>query len=442
MRDDNGCEAQVVDFEIAVAQDTEDPILECPAAVEVMADETCTGIVPDLASMITAMDNCTSPENLTFSQSTAVGTEISESQEVTVTVTDEAGNQASCTTTVNIVDVSGPTLRCPAPDLIIAEDDCQAEIPNFLTRVIAFDNCARGSEITLSQEPAAGTLVDAGEHLVEIKGVDPDGNESSCSVLVTVVDFEPPMLTCPNAYDVPTNEECVAILPDFKDIVTIEDNCSSTEELIFEQEPPAGTTLEIGGQPVLFAVTDPTGNRAECTITVMVMDNTAPTLAVQDLEVSLDENGEVMIAPEDIDTGTEDACGISSLQISRSQFDCDDLGAQEITFEAEDVNGNKSSQLVTVLVKDDLPPSISSVGDISLPVDDSGTGRIVDFEVPSATDNCDGEPTVTLVAGLPPGSVFPAGTTTVEYAAVGSIRKQSDEYLQCYHHRRLGCHQL
>ena len=94
---------------------------------------------------------------------------------IMVTATDDAGNSATCTTTFTVVDATPPTVNCPAGTSANANANCQAPIPNVLGGVTASDNC--DTSLTLSQSPAAGTLVGLGMHTITVRPFGLDGKD-------------------------------------------------------------------------------------------------------------------------------------------------------------------------------------------------------------------------------------------------------------------------
>ena len=63
-------------------------------------------------------------------------------------------------------------------------------------------------------------------------------------------------------------------------------------------------------------------NVSTCTATVTVEDNVAPIALCQDVTVQLDAAGNASITTTDIDNGSSDACGIATITIDESSFDC------------------------------------------------------------------------------------------------------------------------
>ena len=71
----------------------------------------------------------------------------------------------------------------------------------------------------------------------------------------------------------------------------------------------------------------------------------------------------------------------------------------------------------TVTVVDNIPPTVAAVPDIS--VGTTGTGAVVTYTNPTATDNCPGVSAVTCTP--PSGSTFAVGTTTVTCSATDAV---------------------
>src|SRR5439155_36850 len=99
---------------------------------------------------------------------------------------DEAGNSATCTTTFVVTDNTAPTVICSAVPGASADTNCQAAVPNVLGGVSASDSCSPTNAITLSQSPAAGTLVGLGTNTITVTATDEAGNSATCTTTFTV----------------------------------------------------------------------------------------------------------------------------------------------------------------------------------------------------------------------------------------------------------------
>ena len=65
---------------------------------------------------------------------------------------------------------------------------------------------------------------------------------------------------------------------------------------------------------------------------------------------ALGTNGEGTIQPGDIDLNSTDNCGVDTMYLSQSTFDCQDLGQNAVTLTVVDVNGNSNFCTVNVTV--------------------------------------------------------------------------------------------
>jgi extracellular elastinolytic metalloproteinase len=90
----------------SVTVETEAPELTCPDDETVSINPGATYTVPDYTLAAIVTDNCTDVP--TMVQSPAAGAQVGEGDtEVTITATDEAGNETSCTFTLTVVEVLG-----------------------------------------------------------------------------------------------------------------------------------------------------------------------------------------------------------------------------------------------------------------------------------------------------------------------------------------------
>ncbi|MBO0357613.1 T9SS type A sorting domain-containing protein [Hymenobacter sp. BT186] len=112
------------------------------------------------------------------------------------------------------------------------------------------------------------------------------------------------------------------------------------------------TCANVGPNQVTLTVRDNAGNVTAQTVTVLVVDNTAPRILAAGFQVSL-QNGTRTIEANDVDYGSTDNCGIASLRISPSTFTCANVGPNPVTLTVTDNSGNVSTQTVTVVVVGD-----------------------------------------------------------------------------------------
>jgi hypothetical protein len=129
---------------------------------------------------------------------------------------------------------------------------------------------------------------------------------------------------------------------------------------------------DLGPKAVTLTVTDSSGNTASCVATVTVVDSTAPTVLCQAVTLSLNGTGNATLTGAQMDAGSSDNCGITSLSVSQSAFTSADIGAKAVILTAADATGNTNSCAAIVTVVDSLVP-IAICQPVTLTLDAAGT---------------------------------------------------------------------
>jgi probable HAF family extracellular repeat protein len=198
---------------------------------------------------------------------------------ITLKVTDPRGSSAQTDVIVCVVDTAPPTVACPAPTAASADAKGQAPIPNVLAQAIASDNCTTPQSLIVSQDPAAGTLVGLGPHLITVTVGDPSGNTATGSTLFTVVDTTPPVIvSVPSPITLSANADGQAAVPDVVANVVAMDNCAPANELTLSQSPATGTLQGTGQYTITITVTDASGNSSTASVLLAVADTTPPVI--------------------------------------------------------------------------------------------------------------------------------------------------------------------
>jgi len=139
-------------------------------------------------------------------------------------------------------------------------------------------------------------------------------------------------------------------------------------------------------------------------------DTTPPMAIANNIMVSLDANGMAAITANMVDNGSTDNCGLATIGINIDEFNCDDLGEVEVILTATDNAGLSSETTAIITVLDEIPPVLTC----PINIIEIGCNNVINYDTPTAADNCSTTDPV-LIAGLPSGSNFPAGSTTVEW---------------------------
>ena len=166
--------------EAEVIPDQAPPTIDCPANITLDAAPGECSVPNSAIGTPTTTDNCggevatnDAPANI------PVGVTI-----VTWTVTDTAGNTATCTQEVTVVDAEDPQVDCPANLTVEVEEGTLFTIPDYTGDASATDNCTASP--ALSQDPAAGTEVGEGVTTITITAEDDSGNTQTCTFELTV----------------------------------------------------------------------------------------------------------------------------------------------------------------------------------------------------------------------------------------------------------------
>src|SRR5207249_5874823 len=109
---------------------------------------------------------------------------------------------------------TAPTVICSATPSGSAGTNCLVAVPDVLGGVSASDSCSGTNGITLSQSPAAGTLVGLGVHVITVTATDVATNSATCTTTFTVSDDTAPTVTCSATPSASAGTNCLAAVPD------------------------------------------------------------------------------------------------------------------------------------------------------------------------------------------------------------------------------------
>ncbi len=325
---------------------------------------------------------------------------------VVLTVTDNNGNVSTCTAVVTVEDNVAPTANCQN---ITVQLDANGNATITPADVDGGSNDACGIAST-SIDINTFDCSNVGANNVVLTVTDNNGNVSTCTAVVTVEDNIAPTAICQNiTVQLDANGNAT--------ITTADVDGGSNDACGIASTSIDITTFDcsnVGANNVVLTVTDNNGNVSTCTAVVTVEDNVAPTAICQNITVQLDVNGNATITPADVDGGSNDACGIASTNIDITTFDCSNVGANNVVLTVTDNNGNVSSCTAVVTVEDNIAPTIVCPTNVNSETRLGDCFALVYFPQPYTLDNC-GIDTVVQTAGLPSGSEFPVGVSTVEF---------------------------
>ena len=323
---------------------------------------------------------------------------------VTWTVTDAAGNTATCQQTVTVKDHENPTITCPAnlTDVPTAAGVCYATGIDLGTPTFG-DNCP-GATV----DNDAPAQFPKGDTVVTWTVTDAAGNTATCQQTVTVKDHENPTITCPaNLTDVPTDPGLCYATNVSLGSPTFGDNCPGAT--VGNNAP---TQFPKGDTVVTWTVTDTAGNTATCQQTVTVKDHENPTITCPADLTNVPTNPGVCYATG-VNLGTPtfgDNCpGATVSNDAPAQFP---KGNTVVTWTVTDAAGNTATCTQRVTVVDAENPTITCPADLTSVPTDTGAcyATNVSLGTPTFGDNCPG---ATVSNDAP--AQFPKGTTVVTW---------------------------
>ena len=380
---------------IVTVQDTIKPSAVSQSLI-VNIDSTGIAIVNPMDADNGSSDNCNIATR-TLSKSVFLCSDVGVNS-VYLIVTDDYGNIDSASVIITVLDTIKPSILTQSVTVSLDASGNGSITPSDLDNGSS-DNCSIASR-TLSNTTFDCSHV--GPNTVYLIVTDVNGNVDSASALVTVIDIiKPTVLT-----------QAITVSLDASgngSITTSEVDNGSSDNCTIDTMTLSKSTFDcsnIGVNSVLLTVTDVNGNTDLANAIITVQDTLKPIVLTQSATVNLDANGSGNITIADVDIGSTDNCAIASITLSKSSFDCSELGANTVYLIVTDVNGNVDSASALITVQDLIKPTVvTSPSDVALGYCDA----TYFYAIPTGDDNC--SVTVTQVAGLPPGSTFPVGVT-------------------------------
>ena len=289
-----------------------------------------------------------------------------------------------------LFDETPPEITCPDDVTVECEGDggiSASELGAFLDGATATDECTDDPAIT-NDAPAFFAL---GGTEVEFIAADDNGNSSSCTATVTVVDTTQPDVFPPD----PISLECTGpggvvvrdpASPAWLGAATAEDACYGDSPDVYNDAP---TLVPSGCAPgtstmVTFDATDGSGNTGTAQSSVTVQDTTAPTVSCG---TALDRLWPVNHKMVDVGLSyaASDVCDTSTLAIDVT-----------VTSDEDPLSAGGSGGPIH------CPDAIVNGTDVLLRAERSGLGdgRVYQITV-TATDDCGNVGSCTVSVGVP-----------------------------------------
>ncbi|RMG80288.1 MAG: HYR domain-containing protein, partial [Bacteroidetes bacterium] len=292
---------------------------------------------------------------------------------VTLTADDGNGNTASCNATVTVEDNTPPNLVCQN---ITVSLDANGMASITLAQVVSTnsDNCGT-SNATLSNTNFDCSNI--GANMVTVTAIDTNGNISTCMATVNIADTTPPTALCQDL-TVQLDANHAASITAAQVDNGSSDNCATPTLSLDKMDFNCN---DLGANAVTLTADDGNGNTGTCTATITVKDDNNPCCmapvanCVPTLSVNLDATGMANISTTDIDAGSVADCGLQSLTINPTNFDCSNIGANTVTLTITDMLNNQASCTTSVTVNDVTPPT-AQCQDATIQLSAAGTATL------------------------------------------------------------------
>ncbi len=415
-------------FELQV-RDRTPPVVICPEPDTLFTNSACEVTVGDYTGGTIIQDNCAEREALLIEQVPPPGTVFSghlTSETVTITATDPSGNVETCSFPLTAVDTIRPTVFCPGDRIVRPDADCNASLPDYRGQAKFDDNCTAPGAISLTQRPAAGTLLNGQGASTQVTLVADDGNGNldSCTFVVTLEDDVPPTITCPGDRTVALDANCNYALANLREDATVTDNCTAQDLIVVSQNIGIGQTFR--GDSTVISVTltadDRNGNTAQCVTTITLEDTIPPTITCPAPQVvPLDDNCRVGLPDYRAAPVADNCTDANDIVVTQALTPGTTLSGdgevETVVLTADDGNGNTTSCTFEVTLDDVTDPTIACPPDQEVFVDGSCSTSYPNFvALTTAADNCTASPAITQVpaAGV---AVDTLGTQTITLTA-------------------------
>ena len=362
--------------------DTTAPVITLPADVNVEANAVLSTVTLGTATASDVVDGVVSVSNdapATFPLGTTV---------ITYTATDVAGNTATATQNVTVVDTTVPVLSVPAAITMEASASLTSVTLGAATATDIF-----GATVT-NDAPATFPV---GITTITYTATDGNGLTSTATQTVTITDTTAPVITLPADVNVEAN----AVLS----TVTLGTaTASDVVDGVVSVSNDAPATFPLGTTVITYTATDVAGNTATATQNVTVVDTTVPVLSVP-AAITMEASASLT----SVTLGAATATDIFGATVTNDAPATFPVGITTITYTATDGNGLTSTATQTVTITDTTAPVITLPAEVTVITTTSQTP--VTFGSATATDIFG----VTITSDAP--AVFPVGTTTVTWTA-------------------------
>ncbi|MEO6757889.1 MAG: hypothetical protein ABIO24_00440, partial [Saprospiraceae bacterium] len=301
---------------------------------------------------------------------------------ITLIVTDNHGNTASCSTPITVKDVTLP-MQIAAPNDTILEACAPIQVPVVLTTT---DECSGTITAVLTttstQTPSGFNHYNYTLTRVWV-ATDASGNAVSTQRIVVIKDTKPPVFApnTPTALTFTTSASNVDCKTNAKlKMINFVTDCAPG--VIITSSPAGFSSLDtmerlpVGVSTFVFTATDSSGNFSTHTVVFTIKDGTLPTaVCINGVSASLQNSGSVTVNTAQFNNNSSDNCTMTDSLILKIQrldpllpladtisYTCDDADGvtkHPVKLYVTDKSGNQSSCQTYIVIQDNVAPSFT-----------------------------------------------------------------------------------
>eukprot|EP00048_Salpingoeca_helianthica_P013869 m.209636 g.209636 ORF g.209636 m.209636 type:complete len:830 (+) comp15553_c0_seq7:491-2980(+) len=350
--------------------DAEAPRLTCLSVVQTQSSINLANLVSASDNVGVTFFNCSSG-TLTFAPN-SINT-------VVCVASDAASNNATCTSTITIMDLVPPVVLCGANttgDSTLLQFNTSTGLDTSPPLVrLAFNATDNVGVVSSGCSVSVGTNLPLGTTNIACSARDAAGLISNCSYTVTVSDVERPTITCPSFVSLGSVSGGGAVLTTAAINVSASDNallsrlnCSLGSSVVLAQTSKTlfisnVASFPVGITPVTCTAADTSNNTRSCSFTVTVTDSSPPSITCP-LPIVLDTQ-----PGRNFSTTNFTSSLIATDNVAVASTTCSPAGTLNASFmypagntvvicQAFDIGGLSSTCSFHVTVNDNQPPIV------------------------------------------------------------------------------------
>lgn len=259
---------------------------------------------------------------------------------------------------------------------------------------------------------------------------------ASCVFAVVIKDTQNPTIVCPSNLVLNTDLGQCSALVVYPDPVAT-DNCTPAPTRSRTNGGASGSLFPMGLNTVAWKATDGAGLTATCTFTVKVQDTQAPSIACPANQIVGNAPGQCAGNATYLTPTASDNCALPNGQPTwvsggsapssngANSISTFPKGSTTVVWKATDAAGLVKTCSFKITVNDTENPAIICPNNQTVNASSGQCAAVVNYPMPTASDNCTPAPTCVRINGLPSGATFPSGANTVIWRALDGVGRSA-----------------